>query len=216
MSTIFFRIIFTIGLGKLFDKKKKIDEETEIYDTINCNYTKYMIRLLIFTTLMSHVHYNKVEGICTSQDLDIFFKHMNNARYVRDLDFARFHFYERTGLYDEITKAKGHVLQTASNIRYRRTIPLFNTYKVTTKIVYWEEKTMYIEQQFITLSDGFIRAIVLSQARHNWTQCARNYGETNRKRRLLQAHAAGRASGLVNLHGKIQCKIEEERLKMLA
>ncbi|XP_018572437.1 protein THEM6-like [Anoplophora glabripennis] len=129
----FLRIIFTIVLGKLFDKKKKVDESTEIY------------------------------GVCTSQDLDIFFKHMNNARYVRDLDFARFHFYERTGLYDEITKAKGHVLQTASNIRYRRTIPLFNTYKVTTKIVYWEEKTLYIEQQFITLSDGFIRAIVLSK-----------------------------------------------------
>ncbi|KAJ8973110.1 hypothetical protein NQ317_014449 [Molorchus minor] len=128
----FLRIIFTIGWGKLFDKRKKLDETTEVY------------------------------GICTSQDLDIFFKHMNNARYVRDLDFARFHFYERTGLYDEITKAKAHVLQTASNIRYRRTIPLFNTYKVTTKIVYWEEKTLYIEQQFIT-SDGFIRAIVLSK-----------------------------------------------------
>ncbi|KAJ8922817.1 hypothetical protein NQ315_007852 [Exocentrus adspersus] len=129
----FLRIAFTIGWGKLFDKRKKIDESTEIY------------------------------GVCTTQDLDIFLKHMNNARYVRDLDFARFHFYERTGLYDEITKAKGHVLQTASNIRYRRTIPLLNAYKVTTKIVYWEEKTLYIEQQFITLSDGFIRAVVLSK-----------------------------------------------------
>lgn len=129
----FLRIISTIGWGRLFDKKKKIDEHTEIY------------------------------GICTTQDLDIFFKHMNNARYVRELDFARFHFYDRTGLYQEITKAKGHVLQTASNIRYRRTIPLLNLYKVTTQIVAWDEKTLYIEQQFITLSDGFVRAIVLSK-----------------------------------------------------
>lgn len=59
---------------------------------------------------------------------------MNNARYVRELDFARFHFYERTGLYDEIKKNKAHVLQTASNIRYRRTIPLFTAYKLTTKV----------------------------------------------------------------------------------
>lgn len=59
---------------------------------------------------------------------------MNNARYVRELDFGRFHFYERTGLYDEIKKNKGHVLQTASNIRYRRTIPLLNAYKLTTKV----------------------------------------------------------------------------------
>jgi len=129
----FVRIAFTILWGRLFDKKKKLDEHTEVY------------------------------GICTTQDIDIFFKHMNNARYVRDLDFARFHFYDRTGLYEEITKAKGHVLQTASNIRYRRTIPLFNTYKITTKIVTWDEKTLFIEQQFVTLSDGFIRAVVLSK-----------------------------------------------------
>ncbi|KAF7275117.1 hypothetical protein GWI33_012168 [Rhynchophorus ferrugineus] len=88
---------------------------------------------------------------------------MNNARYVRDLDFARFHFYERTGLYDEITKAKGHILQTASNIRYRRTMTLLQAYKITTKIITWDEKTLYIEQQFVTLRDGFVRAVVLSK-----------------------------------------------------
>ncbi|XP_060531749.1 protein THEM6 [Cylas formicarius] len=129
----FLRIVFTIGWGRLFDKRRKIDETTEIY------------------------------GICTSQDLDIFFSHMNNARYVRELDFARFHFYDRTGLYNEITQSKGHILQTASNIRYRRTIPLWTVYKITTKIVTWDEKTLFIEQQFITLNDGFIRAVVLSK-----------------------------------------------------
>nr|CAI5831111.1 unnamed protein product [Callosobruchus analis] len=59
---------------------------------------------------------------------------MNNARYVRELDFARFHFYDRTGIYDEIKKHNAHVLQTASNIRYRRTIPLLNVYKVVTRV----------------------------------------------------------------------------------
>ncbi|XP_057657295.1 protein THEM6-like [Diorhabda carinulata] len=129
----FLRILFTLGWSALFEKRKKLSDGTQIY------------------------------GICTSQDMDIFFKHMNNARYVRELDFARFHFYYITGMYAEIKKNKGHALQTASNIRYRRTIPWFNTYKVTTKIVYWDEKTMYIEQQFVTLHDGFIRAVVLSK-----------------------------------------------------
>nr|CAI5831110.1 unnamed protein product [Callosobruchus analis] len=129
----FLRIAFTIGWGRLFQKKKKVDEATEIY------------------------------GICTTQDVDIFLKHMNNARYVRELDFARFHFYDRTGIYDEIKKHNAHVLQTASNIRYRRTIPLLNVYKVVTRIMYWDEKTLYIEQQFITIADGFIRAVVLSK-----------------------------------------------------
>lgn len=31
------------------------------------------------------------------------------------------------------------------------------------QIVYWDERTMYLEQQFISLSDNFIRAIVLSK-----------------------------------------------------
>lgn len=62
------------------------------------------------------------------------FKHMNNARYMRELDFARFHFYVKTGLYDVIKKANAHALQTATNIRYRRTMPLFTTYKITTKV----------------------------------------------------------------------------------
>ncbi|XP_050297926.1 protein THEM6 [Anthonomus grandis grandis] len=129
----FLRILTTIGYGRIFEKRMKIDTQTEIY------------------------------GICTTQDLDIFFKHMNNARYLRELDFARFHFYDRTGIYEEIKKVNGHALQTATNIRYRRTIPLGDRYKVTTKLITWDEKTLYIEQQFITLSDNFIRAIVWSK-----------------------------------------------------
>ncbi|CAG9765554.1 unnamed protein product [Ceutorhynchus assimilis] len=129
----FIRIAATILWGRVFDKTKNVDEQTEIY------------------------------GICTTQDVDIFFKHMNNARFVRDLDFARFHFYDKTGIYAEIVKAKGHVLQTASNIRYRRTIPLMRSYKITTKIVFWDEKTLFIEHQFITLADNFISAVVLSK-----------------------------------------------------
>ncbi|KAK9876579.1 hypothetical protein WA026_013959 [Henosepilachna vigintioctopunctata] len=128
----FLRVAVTVLWGRLFHKKKNVEDTTEIY------------------------------GLVTTADIDIFFKHMNNARYVRELDFARFHFYDRTGLYEEITRAKGHVLQTASNVRYRRTIPIFTPYKITTKIVAWDERTLYIEQRFVTF-DGFIRAIVLSK-----------------------------------------------------
>ncbi|XP_013177699.1 PREDICTED: protein THEM6-like [Papilio xuthus] len=129
----FLRIAFTILTGRLFQKKCGINDTTTIY------------------------------GFCTTQDVDIFLKHMNNARYVRELDFARFHFYDRTGIYDNIKAANGHALQGASSIRYRRTIPIFSFYKVETKLVYWEDKTLFIEQKFITTNDGFVRAIVLSR-----------------------------------------------------
>lgn len=29
--------------------------------------------------------------------------------------------------------------------------------------MYWEDQTLFIEQKFITLNDGFVRAIVLSR-----------------------------------------------------
>jgi acyl-CoA thioesterase FadM len=73
-------------------------------------------------------------GICTTQDVDFLFRHMNNARYIRELDFARFLFYDLSGLYHQITKMKGIALQGASTIRYRRTIPIFSIYKIDTKV----------------------------------------------------------------------------------
>jgi len=59
---------------------------------------------------------------------------MNNARYLRELDFARFHFYDRLGIYAAVLKRKGGAVQGACTIRYRRAIPIFTLYKITTKV----------------------------------------------------------------------------------
>lgn len=100
----FLRCVFTLGYGMLFQKKIKIMDKTTIY------------------------------SVCTSQDVDIFIRHMNNARYLRELDFARFHFYARTGIYGQVKRQRGGAVQGASSIRYRRTIPIFTTYKVETRV----------------------------------------------------------------------------------
>jgi acyl-CoA thioesterase FadM len=87
---------------------------------------------------------------------------MNNARYVRELDFARFHFYGLTGIYSAIKSMGGGAVQGASSVRYRRTIPIFNFYKITTELIWWDEKAIYLQQKFITF-DGFVRAIAMSK-----------------------------------------------------
>ncbi|XP_033355986.1 protein THEM6 [Bombus vosnesenskii] len=129
----FLRILFTLGSSRLLQKKKKIFDTTTIY------------------------------GICTTQDVDLFLKHMNNARYLRELDFARFHYYDRSGIYATIAKRGGGAVQGASSTRYRRAIPIFTPYKVTTKLIYWEDKHFYLEHEFISLTDNFVRAVVLSR-----------------------------------------------------
>lgn len=129
----FVRIIGTVLWGRLFQKKKKLFDTTTIY------------------------------GICSTQDVDLVLKHMNNARYLRELDFARFHFYDRLGIYAAVQKRKGGAVQGACTIRYRRAIPIFTLYKITTKLIYWEDKHFYVEQQFINLTNNFIHAVVLSR-----------------------------------------------------
>lgn len=74
-------------------------------------------------------------GICTTKDIDIVLKHKNNARYLRDLDFARYYYYDRSGLYKAIAKRGGNIIHTACSIRYRREIPIFVPYKITTKVI---------------------------------------------------------------------------------
>lgn len=54
-------------------------------------------------------------GLCTTQDVDIFIRHMNNARYVRELDFARFHYYGLTGIYGKVKARGGGAVQGASS-----------------------------------------------------------------------------------------------------
>lgn len=100
----FLRCVVTLGYGMFCQRKAKIMDKTTIW------------------------------GLCTSHDVDIFIRHMNNARYLRELDFARFHYYGRTGLYQEVKKMGGGAVQGASNIRYRRTIPIFTAYKIETRV----------------------------------------------------------------------------------
>ncbi|XP_022901735.1 protein THEM6-like [Onthophagus taurus] len=102
-------------------------------------------------------------GICTTNDLDTVFRHMNNARFLREMDFARILFYSRIGVTRIVRNVGGDVLQTACNVRYRRPIPLFTSFKITTKIIYWDEQSFYLEHQMINLRDGFVLAVCMSQ-----------------------------------------------------
>lgn len=153
----FIRCIFTVLAGRLFQSKRKVTDTTTIYGKHTCTHMyKY------FSNTISSLHFQNI-GLCTSQDVDIFIRHMNNARYLRELDFARFHFYALTGLYEQVRQRKGGAVQGASSVRYRRTIPIFHPYKIQTKLIWWDEKAIYLEQSFVTLSDGFVRAVALSK-----------------------------------------------------
>lgn len=101
-------------------------------------------------------------GICLTRDVDTMLNHMNNARYFRELDLARIDFYLRTGLYDVVRKNHGQIVLGAANVRYRKFIRVFARFKITTKVLYWNEDSIFLEHKFIG-ANGIIHAIMLCQ-----------------------------------------------------
>ncbi|GBP86208.1 Protein THEM6 [Eumeta japonica] len=126
----------------------------------------------------------EIKSMCLLSDIDTLLYHMNNARYLRELDFARADFYERTGLYSGIRVAGGAVVQAAATIRYRRFLRPFTSYTITSKAVYWDEKTVFMEHRFIG-ANGFVHAIAV---------CRQRVLDTSANaaiERLLRAHCGG-------------------------
>ncbi|XP_039280885.1 protein THEM6 [Nilaparvata lugens] len=107
----------------------------------------------------------EVRGVCLSTDVDTLLFHMNNSRYIRELDFARADFYERTRLYSTIRGKGGAVVQGACTIRYRRFVRPFSCFKITSKIIYWDHQSIFMEHRFITPKDEFVRAVVVCRQR---------------------------------------------------
>jgi len=104
---------------------------------------------------------SRVYSICTTHDIDFNF-HMNNARYIRELDFGRFDLWFRNGLHCFVTRGR-YVVQHACTIRYRRPIHFLRPYIIKTRLIWWDARSLYFEQQVVTLHDGFVRAVALAK-----------------------------------------------------
>ena len=46
---------------------------------------------------------------------------------------------------------------------YRRPLNFLVPFKLVTRLRYWDERSLYFEQKFVSLHDGFVRAIATSK-----------------------------------------------------
>ncbi|XP_012288144.1 protein THEM6 [Orussus abietinus] len=140
-----------------------------LYTTVEVHYfLRMFLAVFLARFCKKRVHIldeTSVYGLCTSTDVDTLLYHMNNARYLRELDFARVDFYERTNLFREILAQGSGVVQGAATIRYRRFLKPMSIFKITSKIIYWDDKSIFMEHRFVTPSDGFVRAIAICRQR---------------------------------------------------
>lgn len=102
---------------------------------------------------------------CLTTDVDVYLSHMNNARYLREIDMARIEFLLRTGIWREVRIRGGFLFTIANSVRYRKFIRMFARYRIRTRIIYWDDVSIFFEHRFVTTTDGFVRSIVYNRQR---------------------------------------------------
>ena len=104
---------------------------------------------------------SRVKGIVLPSDLDMMI-HMNNSKYLRELDFGRFKLVTKL-FYSSMLKLgrRTRLALTTINIRYRRSLLLWQRFTIETKILCWKDDGLYFEQRFVGSNDGFVYAIAL-------------------------------------------------------
>ena len=94
--------------------------------------------------------------------------HMNNARYIRALNFSRRRFFYANGLWPVLKAKKLNMIVQAQMIRHRKDLKLGQKYYIHTRIIYWndvsKDECFYLESQFID-EDNFVIAIHLVKYR---------------------------------------------------
>ncbi|XP_061695728.1 protein THEM6 isoform X1 [Syngnathoides biaculeatus] len=102
----------------------------------------------------------RVDGVVLPHDVD-YKGHMNNSRYLRECDFARFHHYMRNGLFMALCRMGAKMVVGASTIRYRRSLAFGEAFEICTRVLGWDDKAFYLEQRFLSKKDGFVSAVLL-------------------------------------------------------
>ena len=102
---------------------------------------------------------------CWPNDLDSNF-HMNNGRYMTVMDLGRLDLILRTGLWRVMRERKWYPVVGSAKITFRRSVNMFEAFELTTQILGWDEKWLYIEHRMERggklLAIGHIKGLFLS------------------------------------------------------
>ncbi|MEK6367408.1 MAG: thioesterase family protein [Burkholderia gladioli] len=81
-------------------------------------------------------------------DLDVL-RHMTNGRYFAILDLARVDLLLRSRVWQRVNAQRWYPVVTLETIRFHRSLHLWERYDVTTRVIGWDEKHVFLEQGFI-------------------------------------------------------------------
>ncbi len=75
--------------------------------------------------------------------------HMNNGRYLTIMDLGRFDLVLRSGLMRLMMQQKSVPILGSAKIRYRLPLNPFQSFRLETRLICWDDKWCYLEQRFI-------------------------------------------------------------------
>jgi acyl-CoA thioesterase FadM len=87
--------------------------------------------------------------------------HVNNSRFIRELNFSRKAFFLRMGVWQLLRKQKRNMLVQAQTIRYRKALSgLLRPFRILTRVIGYSDTkdTFYVESRFVNEAD-FVLAI---------------------------------------------------------
>lgn len=114
---------------------------------------KYYLRLLWLVLTQRRRERCTLLGPCVTSfrvmpnDLDVFM-HMNNGAYFTIADLGRTDLLLRSNAFGRIRERGWYPVVAGETIRFRRSLKLFERYTITTRVIAWNERSVYIEQVF--------------------------------------------------------------------
>ena len=85
---------------------------------------------------------------------------MNSAAYLRHAELARVDYFLRSNLRRELKQKGFRIAFVALNIRYRRELRLFRSYRIETRPIFWDELQLIMEQRFVDPNTEFVHTII--------------------------------------------------------
>lgn len=92
-------------------------------------------------------------------DLDVLW-HVNNGVYLSMLDVARVDWMLRSGMAGPIRQRGYYPVVAAETIRFRKSLQLFQSFDVETRVLGWDERAFIVQHRFLRGEELVAEAIV--------------------------------------------------------
>ena len=92
-------------------------------------------------------------------DLDLYL-HVNNGTYLQMMDVARTNYIADLGGFPLLKEKGWYPVVAAQTVTYRRSLTLGQRFEITTRVVGWDERVVYLEQVFTRDGDLCARGLV--------------------------------------------------------